>query len=136
MLATDHLVLLSISKPDQTVSGFMGNVFGSTSPKPPGLDKMEQVRAEEFSQAMMKEACKIVSEYSEKLSGDAFNMSHEIVELGENDSPKKAICDFVKEKEATMLIVGSRGVSGLEKMLGSVSDYVSANACCPVLIVR
>jgi nucleotide-binding universal stress UspA family protein len=39
--------------------------------------------------------------------------------------------------DATMIIVGSRGLGGLKGLLqGSVSRYVSAHASCPVLVVH
>jgi nucleotide-binding universal stress UspA family protein len=39
--------------------------------------------------------------------------------------------------DATMIIVGSRGLGGIKGVLqGSVSRYVSAHASCPVLVVH
>lgn len=51
------------------------------------------------------------------------------------DAPKRAICE--RSEGAQLVVVGSRGRGAFEGMLsGSVSQYVSVHARCPVLIVR
>ncbi|PRS01649.1 universal stress protein [Bacillus atrophaeus] len=51
--------------------------------------------------------------------------------------PAHEILNNAKEKGVSLIIVGSRGISGLkEMMLGSVSHKVSQLSPCPVLIVR
>ncbi|MDL5143504.1 universal stress protein [Bacillus atrophaeus] len=51
--------------------------------------------------------------------------------------PAHEILKNAKEKGVSLIIVGSRGISGLkEMMLGSVSHKVSQLSPCPVLIVR
>jgi nucleotide-binding universal stress UspA family protein len=52
-------------------------------------------------------------------------------------NPAKVILDFVKERAADFIVMGSRGLSGLEEMfLGSVSHHIVQKAECPVLIVK
>ncbi len=48
------------------------------------------------------------------------------------------ILDFAKKKKTTLIIIGSQGLHGIEKLksLGSVSRKVSELAHCPVLIIR
>ncbi len=50
----------------------------------------------------------------------------------------KEILEFAKKKKSTIVIIGSQGLHGIEKLksLGSVSRKVSEHAHCPVLIVR
>jgi nucleotide-binding universal stress UspA family protein len=51
--------------------------------------------------------------------------------------PGPALCAFAAEASARVLVVGSRGRSGITRaLLGSVSDFVVRNAPCPVLVVR
>ncbi len=51
--------------------------------------------------------------------------------------PAQMILDFAQQQSCDLIIVGSRGLSGIkELMLGSVSHKVSQYSKCPVLIVR
>jgi nucleotide-binding universal stress UspA family protein len=56
------------------------------------------------------------------------------LELG---GPRETICQVVKEESADFLVIGSRGLGTLERlMLGSVSDYIIHHAACAVVVVR
>jgi nucleotide-binding universal stress UspA family protein len=49
----------------------------------------------------------------------------------------KEIIEFAEMREADMVVIGSRGLSGLERMfLGSVAENVLRRASCPVFVVR
>lgn len=51
--------------------------------------------------------------------------------------PGHAICEVAKEKGADLIVMGSRNLHGIKKVLiGSVSAYVSGHAPCDVMIVR
>lgn len=55
--------------------------------------------------------------------------------LGED--PSEAICRYADEREADLIIMGHRGISGLKKLvLGSTSEQVLEKADCPVCIVK
>ena len=48
-----------------------------------------------------------------------------------------SIAEAAEAEEADLVVVGTRGRSGAERMfLGSVSDHVVRHATCPVLVVR
>lgn len=58
------------------------------------------------------------------------------VEVMQGD-PAKTICNFADTQESDLIIIGSRGLGGLKKLiLGSVSDKVTNTANCPVLIAK
>lgn len=56
------------------------------------------------------------------------------LEIGQ---PRDVICVVAKEESPDLLILGSRGLGSVERlMLGSVSDYVLHHCASPVLVVR
>jgi nucleotide-binding universal stress UspA family protein len=51
--------------------------------------------------------------------------------------PAEAILDTASEQNADLIVVGDRGLSGVQRfLLGSVSQKVSEHAACNVMIVR
>ena len=51
--------------------------------------------------------------------------------------PARAVAEFVDEKSADLIVMGSHGRSGYERVvLGSISEKVLRTAHCPVLIVN
>ena len=50
--------------------------------------------------------------------------------------PSRTIVSFAKDKDAKLIVVGSRGVGDIEGfLLGSVSHKVTSLAECPVLVI-
>ena len=51
--------------------------------------------------------------------------------------PPRVILDVAKEKDADLIVVGSRGLSGVkEAFLGSVSHSIARESKIPVLVVK
>lgn len=51
--------------------------------------------------------------------------------------PGERIVNTAAEQECDLIIMGSRGLTGIKEFfLGSVSHYVAQRAACPVLIVK
>ena len=51
--------------------------------------------------------------------------------------PAQVIADVAEEQNADLIVVGDRGLTGLERfLLGSVSSKLSHHAPCSVMIVR
>ena len=51
--------------------------------------------------------------------------------------PEEKICEFAKDVNADLIVIGSHGRTGLSELfLGSVSNYVSHHVPCAVLIVH
>ncbi|MFN2613919.1 MAG: universal stress protein [Actinomycetota bacterium] len=58
-------------------------------------------------------------------------------ELREGQHPGEALVEVADERDAQLIVVGSRGLSRARRMLmGSVSNRVAHHAPCDVLIVR
>jgi nucleotide-binding universal stress UspA family protein len=59
------------------------------------------------------------------------------IHIEETSSIAKKIVDFSNSKKITLIVIGSHGHSGFDRMiLGSVSNKVSQLAKCPVLITE
>lgn len=71
----------------------------------------------------------------ERLSKTGVNVSSKIVKSG--TSVVNAICDTAKREDMGLIVMGTRGMGGLKRvLLGSVSSGVVHYAHCPVLVVR
>lgn len=47
------------------------------------------------------------------------------------------VCEYSKDHEIDLIIVGSRGIGGVKKLLlGSVSMNIVRHAKCPVLVIK
>ncbi|CAI5519708.1 unnamed protein product [Closterium sp. Naga37s-1] len=63
-------------------------------------------------------------------------VQYDIVAVQDAD-PRERICHEVERMKAHTLIMGSRGLSTVKRLvLGSVSDYCVNHATCPVIVVR
>ncbi len=67
----------------------------------------------------------------------ARDLSCEAIDLITHGDPAAKIIDVAKERSVDIIILGSRGVSGIKRLfVGSISDKVARHAHCPVMIVR
>lgn len=78
-------------------------------------------------------SAEIVSQIRMKLDENQVTGDIEIL----SGSPSDAILHFAEEKNADLIVMGSRDAGGLKKLIfGSVSDKVSHNSTIPVLIAK
>ena len=61
----------------------------------------------------------------------------EVETLAREGDPADAILDVAEEKEADLIVVGNKGMTGAKRfLLGSVPNKVSHHAPCSVMIIR
>jgi nucleotide-binding universal stress UspA family protein len=104
------------------------------SPPPPtagdvgiSVAKLDELFTEEGQKLVDKFVNLAKTKYSLTIEG--------ILEKGR--SPSEVIVDTARKRSASLIVIGSRGLSGIKEFfLGSVSSGVAHKAAIPVLIVR
>ena len=89
---------------------------------------------DEYVDVAAKKADHILQETVEYCRKQGVEADYEIISA----KPGDAILDFVKTNDVDLIVMGSQGLKGIEKIkvLGSVSRHVLENATCPVLIIH
>ena len=60
-----------------------------------------------------------------------------VTDLIDHGDPAARIIEIAEERNVDLIIMGSRGLSGIRRLFtGSISDKVANQANCPVMIVR
>jgi len=85
---------------------------------------------------------KVLSEYAKEVVNHAKEHAKEqsathVRGFVKSGRPSKVIVQFAQDKEADLIVVGTRGTHSDKDgmLLGSVSHRVTSNAKCPVLVV-
>ena len=87
---------------------------------------------------LVKKQSKVIKKYFEKLESlaDKNNVSVKS-QILTSESAVKDIVNFAKSRKHDLVVIGSHGRTGFDKLLlGSVANGVSHKAKCPILIVR
>lgn len=88
---------------------------------------------DENRKAMIAAARRILNEVEQKVK-ELPNQSSTFVLEG---NPAETIVEFAKKSDADLIVMGSRGLSGIKEFfLGSVSHYVAQKSSCPIFIVK
>ena len=73
----------------------------------------------------------------QRAARDARSKGVEVETHVREGQPAEVIIDVANQEQANLIVVGSRGLTGIKRyLLGSVSSKVSEHAPCSVMIVR
>lgn len=125
LLATPDKVLIAsvVDAPGEATAGMESGFAGGM------VDEAEVERAWE---AAVERAASVLRGTAGALDVDAVI---EKVKLNGDAGP--ALCRLAEERGADAIVIGSRGRGAIKRaLLGSVSQYVTNNAPCPVVVVR
>lgn len=119
---------------------FLFSVINTGYISPPGMlhglvrTNSEKIAAKRWHERLKIETEKVLASAVKKCISHGVTASFSISE----GSVSKEILDFAKKKKITLIVMGSQGLSGLDKVktLGSTSRRVCEASTCPVLIVR
>ena len=94
--------------------------------RPGGGPRPETVDLREVAESVLKSAAR-----------DALSKGVEVQTHARKGHPADVIIEIAKQEQADLIVVGSRGLTGIQRyLLGSVSNKVSEHAPCSVMIVR
>lgn len=94
---------------------------------------LDQTLIHQNNAAMKKAGFATLDMAKDKLGSYAGDVEY----LEETGNPAELILDACKEKGCDTIVIGSRGLSGVEEfLLGSVSSKVSQYAKVPVVVVK
>ncbi|KAG2698780.1 hypothetical protein I3843_07G164300 [Carya illinoinensis] len=122
-------VVLHVQSPPSIAAGLSPGAipFGGPSDlEVPAFFAAIEAHQRRITEAILDHASRISSEYN-------VNVETKVV-VGDS---KEKICEVVDTLHADLLVMGSRAFGPLKRMfLGSVSNYCTNHAQCPVIIVK
>jgi nucleotide-binding universal stress UspA family protein len=72
-----------------------------------------------------------------RAAGELASQGVEVETYAQQGDPANVILEVAQEQDADLIVVGARGLTGLQRfLLGSVSSKLSHHAPCSVMIVR
>jgi nucleotide-binding universal stress UspA family protein len=117
------VVLHIIETPVVTGMGTMGG----------GLESVPDFQHQIYFMELIETRKRQMEELDEKYSGSIFNLKTKIV-FG---SVFKSISESVTEHDPDLIVMGSKGASGLDEvMIGSNTEKVVRTATCPVITIK
>ncbi len=119
---SSELILLHVI-PSEVKFGHASGIFGIVPP--------------EHAERMKQEAHKWFEKIRDRIDNTYSNITicTEVISTGA--SPQVAIVEYAEKNNVDLVVVGTRGMSGLKKLLlGSVALGVIKYSHCPVLVVK
>ena len=87
-----------------------------------------------YQDVLKKEAEKLLKGAVELGQKEGVTMHSEVIM---DSSAEKAIIDYAKKQKMDLIVIGTKGMTGIERFLmGSVANDVITYAHCPVLAIR
>jgi nucleotide-binding universal stress UspA family protein len=78
---------------------------------------------------------KIVDEVKQEVSAKKLNIHTQV--LSDESSVTKAIVEYAEKNDVNLIVVGTRGISGIKRMLlGSTASGVVSYSHCPVMVIK
>ena len=101
---------------------------------PIDVTDIETFRPDMVLESLKREGEQILAEVKEIAEKEGVQVQTRI----EYGAPYEKICEVAEESDADLIVMGSHGRTGIEKVfIGSVTERVIRKAkCCPVLVVK
>ena len=129
-LATQTAIDIADKSSSELHVAFVGLSAAYVGMGPPEIADIPAPRQQELNE----EAQRLLNAQVEQIKADGGTVAQAHLRIGK---PDEQIVDLAEEIGAGLIVMGSRGLGGIRRLLmGSVSDSVVRHAHCPVLIVR
>ena len=126
-------LLVAQNNPGKTTVRVLHVVEPLEAPYYPDLGPTYPASLSDINKIRMKAGRELVARVTEKVRAAGFQVDG-VVHSGYT---RTTVVDVAKQWHAGLIVVGSHGRKGLDRvLLGSVSDYVARHASCSVEIVR
>ena len=88
----------------------------------------------EYENAVKKKSEQLLADVQQILEKQGIKTSTEVIT---NKSIARGIIDYARESGADVIVIGTKGLTGIDKFLmGGVASSVINNAHCPVVAIR
>ena len=105
---------------DKTAEGDLGDIF--------------PMKVEEYDKATRKRAEELLTEVQQVFEKQGIKTGVEVI--GAKSVPK-GIIDYARESGADVIVIGTKGLTGVGKfVMGGVASSIINNAHCPVVAIR
>ncbi len=112
------------------------NVVNVSQVNPPGrlFSSSQRKSLDQIKKSIIESSKSMITEVQKNCESTGITSKSVVLE----GQPSEKILRFIKENDIDLVVIGSRGLTGISKImtLGSVSRTISELADCPVTIVR
>ena len=99
-----------------------------------GIGDVFSLRVGEYEKVMRKRSEELLTEVQQIIEKQGIKSSVEVIG---NKSVAQAIIDYARESGADIIVIGTKGLTGVEKfIMGGVASSVIHDAHCPVVAIR
>lgn len=99
-----------------------------------GISDVLGNRVDEYERALKKQSEEILADVRQILEKEGIKTDAVVIS---NKSVAKGIKDYAKENGADVIVIGTKGLTGVEKfVMGGVASSVINYAYCPVVAIR
>ena len=136
MEAADYAIMLSTLHHAQIVLLHVLNVAEYYSSLQ-FFEVKQPIESKEIIEEAKKEANKWFNIVKKKIDGKSGKQIEVETSIIISQSTVKSILDFAEEKNVDLIVVGTRGRSGLKRLLlGSIASGIVTYSSCPVIVVK
>ncbi|MGG6460233.1 MAG: universal stress protein [Candidatus Eiseniibacteriota bacterium] len=128
--AADYAIDLAKKHDAELIVLFIVSLVPSSRFEYANIGRMKEIETQEAEKAQL-----VVDKVKQKAIEK--KVSVETTVLAKYTNVVKEILEYSEQMKIDMIVIGSRGMTGLKKMLlGSVADGVVTYSHCPVLVVK